>query len=416
MGSFVQDNSNGRRANTPGRWQTIVAGFYLVLMCTQYWPVEGGGTSLVKVAFMCLSPFVFILALRSGGHWKVIACVAVCLIWKFAVAGFQTTPFRMEPLAYSVAFFITYMMFYTLVNNGCFSLRQARILLEALLIAYVAVLIVQQTFSLTGGGEWPLMNLYGARVHVLKCQSLALEPSHSGRILGAVFYALLKIWEYQKGKRLSIGDLWREHRWMTAGFLYAMISMQSATAIFVLLLLLLYFFSWKYILPIIVIFVLLPNIAEFTGSHELERVLNVMDSTTTGDIEEVNEADGSAAYRVAAMLGMLKMDYSDIHTWVGYGVDTVHNIFADNPYARIEALPGVMDFGLIDYILSLVLVWSCCIIPIFSLPTLMYFCGVGGATLNGAYGWGILMIFTIVSYFYKKYHGVKAVGDDGKQA
>ena len=273
-------------------------------------------------------------------------------------------------------------------------------MLEALLWAYIVVLIIQQVYSLAGGGEWRLMNLFYSRLHALKCQSLSLEPSHSGRILGAMFYALLKIWEFQNGKRVTASELWHKHRWITVGFLYAMISMQSATAIFVLLFLLLYFFSWKYVLPIILLFVVLPKIQEFTGSHELGRVLAVMESTTTGETEEVIDADSSAAYRIAPMLGMFKADYFDVHIWVGNGIDTMYNYLQDNPYARLEILPGVLDYGLVDYILALLLIWSCSIIPAFSLPTLMFFCGVGGSTGNVAYHWGILMLFTISSYFH----------------
>ena len=38
-----------------------------------------------------------------------------------------------------------------------------------------------------------------------------------------------------------------------------------------------------------------------------------------------------------------------------------------------------------------------------SLPTIMFFVGVGGIVGNIAYGWGILMIFTVVRYFQIKY-------------
>ena len=415
MSSFIISKSENPQTASVGRWQTVVAGFYLGLMCIQYWPIEGYGTSLIKVAFMCLAPVVLLFSLRYGVHWKGIACVAACLTWKFMVAVCQSTSFRPEGLAYSVAFFITYLMFYTLVQNGCFTLSQARSLLESLLWAFVIVLIIQQAYSLAGGGEWALINLNGARLHVLKCQSLTQEPSSSARIMGAMFYALLKIWEYQKGKRLSVGDLWSEHRWITVGFLYAMISMHSATAIFVLMLLMLYFFSWKYMLPIILVFFLLPTFAEVTESNELRRVIAVAESMSTGDREAVIQADGSASYRVLSILGMFNADYTDIHLWIGHGADSWHNLLEENPYAQSELLPGVLEFGLIDYMLALFLVWCCCIVPANSLPTLMFFCGVGGSTNNVAYMWGILMIFTIVSYFYKKSVNMKKVVSDDKQ-
>ena len=395
------------------RWQTVVAGFYLVLMCIQYWPVEGYGTSMVKVPFMCLSPLILFFSWRYGIHWKVIACVGACLAWKFAVAGFQPLPFRPETLAYSVAFFMTYLMFYSLVYNGCFTLSQARNLLEALLWAYIIVLVIQQVYSLAGGGGWDLMNLNSARKHVLKCQSLSLEPSHSGRILGAVFYALLKIWEYQQNKPVSTSDLWKEHRWLVVGFLYAMISMQSATAIFVLLLLMLYFFHWKYVIPSIFIFMLLPEIAEITESAELRRVMDVMEASASGDVEEVIDADTSASFRVAPIMNMLHADYSDSSLWTGHGIDSAYEILrADFMNSRYDILPEeILDTGLIGYVLSLVFIFCCAIRPIVSLPTLMFLLGVGGSTRNSAYGWGILMIFNVVSYFYEQKHKIRSLGE-----
>lgn len=388
--------------------QRFIAGFYLVLLCVQYWPIEGYGTSMVKVPFLCLSPFILIFAFRWSSCWKVAVCCFACLAWKLAVAYFQSTPFRWVTLAYSVGFFFTYMMFYSLVHRGCFTVRNARTLLESLLWAYVIVLIIQQAYSLAGGSEWRLINLVAARMSAMKCQSLALEPSHSGRILGAVFYSLLKLWEFDKGNRLSIGDLWRGHRWTMIAFLYAMISMQSATAMFVLLLLLFYFFNWKYVLPIIAIFLLLPTIAEVTESNELKRVMDVIDGARTGNTEDVIKADDSGAYRVAPMLNLLHADYSDINLWIGHGIDTGYVIIEEDfAHSRENLLMGeILDIGIIGYLLSLFLVFSCAIHPVFSLPTLMFFFGVGGGTGNLAYHWGILMIFTINSYFYnqKKRH------------
>ena len=399
-------------ANGKSHWlkvQCFIAGFYLVLMCIQYWPIEGPGTSMVKVPFLCLSALVLLFVFRLASCWKVLVGCGACLLWKFAVAYFQPTPFRWITVAYSVGFFFTYMMFYALVNNGCFSLKNASALLESLLWAYIIVLIVQQVYSLAGGGEWRLMNLYFARMHVLKCQSLSLEPSHSGRILGAVFYALLKLWEYQKGQRLTGGDLWKEHRWLTVCFLYAMISMQSATAMFVLLLLLFYFFSWKYMLPLLILCLMFPVIRDITESHELRRVIDVIDGVMTGNTEAVINADDSASYRVAPMLNMLHADYSDINLWVGHGIDTAYGIIEEDfVHSREILLMGeILDIGIIGYLLSLLLVFSCVIHPAFSLPTLMFFFGVGGSTGNVAYHWGILMIFTISSYFYDQQHRLK---------
>ena len=380
--------------------QAFIAGVFLVIMCTQYWPIEGYGTSMVKVPMMCLSPLILLFTLRSEASTKVIIACGLCILWKLLVAYFQPLGFRPQTLAYSMAFFFTYMMFYTLVHNGCFTLARARILLESLLWAYIIVLIIQQLYSLAGGGEWALINLSFARNHVLKCQSLSQEPSSSGRIMGALFYALLKIWEYQKGKRMGLSDLLKEHWLLTAAFIYSMVSMQSATAMLSLLVLTLYFLSVKYVIPLVFLFIFLPVIQEITQSHELDRLLAVVGSTATGDVGEVISADGSAAARIVPMLNLLHADFSDIYLWLGHGIDTGFELIQSADGWKYALVGEVLDIGLIGYLLSLILVFTCAIRPFISLPTLMFFIGIGGGTGNIAYTWGILMIFTVSSFFF----------------
>ena len=116
----------------------------------------------------------------------------------------------------------------------------------------------------------------------------------------------------------------------------------------------------------------------------------------TMDADEVQETDGSASTRIAPMLNTINnLDLSSFDTWFGHGVDYSYNIAKKK---GIKILGAIDDFGLIAYILSLFLVFSCAI-DFFSLATVMYFLGVGGGTTNIAYGWGLLMIFTCIKYF-----------------
>jgi hypothetical protein len=65
-------------------------------------------------------------------------------------------------------------------------------------------------------------------------------------------------------------------------------------------------------------------------------------------------------------------------------------------------LGEINDYGLIAYILGLLFVFTCAI-RFISIPTIMYFAGVGGGTSNVAYMWGILMIFMCVNYFRNEF-------------
>ena len=59
---------------------------------------------------------------------------------------------------------------------------------------------------------------------------------------------------------------------------------------------------------------------------------------------------------------------------------------------------GISDYGLLSYIISIILVYSCCI-RFISLESLYFLILLGAGIGNVAYGWGILMIFTCSKYF-----------------
>lgn len=79
----------------------------------------------------------------------------------------------------------------------------------------------------------------------------------------------------------------------------------------------------------------------------------------------------------------------------GNGCDstTFRDIAIGNVY-----IGHINDYGLISYILELIIVFGCCM-RFRSLGTLYFFTGTGGGMGNISYGWGLLMIFCVVKYF-----------------
>lgn len=376
-----------------------IATFYLLLMCVQYHLVEGGGVSSIKVTFMCLSPLILCYAAQritpamiwGGGY----------LLWCWFTAYVHIDSPRIATLCYMVMFWVTYMMFYSLIERDAFDKDYFLKLMQGLLWAYIIVLAIQQFFSLMGVQTLEWINL-GPHQNILKCQSLSIEPSHSARIMGCAFYAFLKVKEFKNGEPVSIGQLWRENRYLLLGFLYAMIFMQSGTAIFFLMLLGLYFMRLKYSGMLVVLVTSAYFLQQYFQCDQINRVINLIGSIFSGDIEEVVAADGSGSYRVFPVLNIFRLDYNDLHTWIGSGVDTMRNIYFESNFnPRVLVGGNILDFGIISYLIAMVFVFTCCIRPFWSLPTLFFFAGVGGFFGNGAYGWGILMIFTCLTYFYR---------------
>ncbi len=379
-----------------------IAVTYLVIMCTQYIPLEGWTVSPIKVSLMCLSPLLWLVTRPHLS--KAVLLGGLYLLWCFGDMYLRFSNPRLETMGYSAMFFSTYFLFYELVYyKKVFTTDGFLRLMRVLIWSYTIVLIVQQMLSLTGFPIVEWCNLYWHHT-TMKCQSLSIEPSHSARILGAVGYAFLKLNEYKNGEKISIQWLWSNERSLLVGFLYAMLSMQSGTAIWVLMILFFYFFHWKYILLFVVFLILLPFVQLIVQSEQIQRVVDVITAVFSGDISEVITADRSASFRIVPMLNMFNLNFSDIYTWIGHGTDTAASL-ATEDIANVGALSenvvhnGILDYGFFSYILGLCFVFCCCIKPVFCLATFMFFTGVGGSFGNVAYGWGILMIFTVVGYF-----------------
>ena len=136
---------------------------------------------------------------------------------------------------------------------------------------------------------------------------------------------------------------------------------------------------------------------------QLDRAVNVINATLTLDVETVQETDGSAASRIVPIINTLNMDLDSKETWFGKGTIKKEDVYRGmSQKARIG---NIDQYGLISYIVSLFLVFSCCM-NFRSLPTIMFFVGVGGGVTNIAYLWSILMVFTVIRYFQTKYKRV----------
>ena len=372
--------------------KTIIATFYLVIMNFQHVPLEGQGVSPLKVAAMLASPLVFLLNFKMS---KAVTWGAVYVVWLFAAMYFQYDNPRLETLGYCAMFVMTYVTFYNLVRGGSFKKEYFQKLLRYFLWTYIVVIVLQQAISVVLRAEVPFLNFYYVPDDIFKVPGLTQEPSSSARIMGAMFLAFLHTTEFIENKPVTPVYLWKNYRWLTLGFLYAMISMYSGTAMVVLAILAVYFFRGKqlfYVVPLCLLaWILIPQV-EYVPT---ERAMATAGAMLTLDVDEVIVADGSAAYRVAPVLNVLNLDYSDSRTWFGYGTDYSRQYKLNDNEKSIWT-----DRGVICYIIGILLVFTCAIKPLFSVATLLFLAVAGSSLLNFYYTWGILMIFTVVSYFY----------------
>ena len=370
-----------------------IATVYLVLFCIQILPLEGFQVSWLKACTMVLSPIVLLVFSRKIS-WAMLwgSC---SYLWLLFVAMMIHEQYRASTLIFSGMFYVTAMMFYNLIHDEAFSLDYFIKVLEAFIKAYVIIFILQKITISIGITYLPIINLvYYAPP---KLNMLAIEASHAARILGVCGYAWLKMMEYKNGQSLSFRQLFTTYRWEVICWLGTMIFGGSGTAFIFLLLIALYFMKLEYVWGVVGIGLIVYFAMPYIDYEPVQRAQATINAVLTMDPDEVMRADSSAAGRVLPILNTLNIDLSILESWLGHGVDTA---VESGVWSRTNMVGSITDYGLISYMLSLLFVFTCCIRPFFSLPTLMFFIGIGGGAGNIAYQWGILMIFMCISYFY----------------
>ena len=390
----------------------FLASLFVVVMCIQFVPLEGYGISPVKVALMGLSVLIFFLKVPYFSK----ALIWGLLYWSVCYFGASFQDYmRFSAIGYLGMFVISYAVYYNLVHTGAFSLAYFIRLLRGLIVAYGVVLVLQQIAMLVGIRSFGIINLINQPfLSLTKLPSLSIEPSHSARLLTVMMLGYLRCLELQNGGiRVTVKALFEpEHRWVTILFLWAMLTMGSGTAFIGLGLLCLYFIRWQtafYIIPVLAVILFAGQALEI---KQLDRALRVAKATMTLDVNKIEEADGSAGVRIYPIINTLKMDLTDKETWFGKGTSTAEE--KKTWWMKRDTKLGIIEqYGLIAFIVSLMLAYSCMIRSFFCLETLVFLILFGMSLTNIYYVWGAMMVFTAVRYFQQKSEkGILVINDE----
>ena len=370
------------------------ATFVLVLFCIHYIPIETFGISILKTTVSVICCIVFIFSVPYVTKALVLATIFFLTILFSAIFHMET--FRVSTLLYLCSFLITFITLYNLVHvKQVFTLYYFIIIVKKLLCTLTIVLIIQQTFIILGIHFFPLVNLMYFLDRGLGANSLTIEPSIFARMMGVLCYAYMECVSFRDGHKFRFRQLFeKEHKWVTYSFLWSMLTMGSGTAFIVLGVLSLYFITWRNTLIIIPFLAGIAYVGSTMGIKQFNRAYDTVQATMTLNKDVVGKADGSAAYRIAPILNTINdLDLTKKEHWFGYGIDKGKAQVYDRMMGEIT------DYGFLAYIFGLILVFTCAI-RFWSIPTIMYFIGIGGNTSNIAYGWGILIVFMCVRYFY----------------
>lgn len=373
------------------------AAFVLILFCIRYIPLESrAGPSIIKTAVSAICCFVCIIKTPHATKALILSVIYFLAILLSALFHMET--FRASTLLYLCSFLITFITMYNLIYvKKVFSLNFFIKLIRWLILAYTVVLLIQQAFLIVGIKLFAPINLCQILDRGIGANSLSGEPSTAARILGVLFYGYMECVSFRNGFKFSFRQLFEtEHKWVTYCFLWSMLTMGSGTAFIVLGVLSLYFINWRNALLIVPLLIGLVYIGSEMGIKSFERAYNATEATMTLDTKTVKETDSSAAVRIMPIINTINnLDLSKKEHWFGYGIDAG----IGDKSARL--MGEITDYGFLAYLCGLFLVFTCSI-RFWSIPTIMYFIGIGGGTGNIAYQWGILIVFMCVRYFYEK--------------
>lgn len=374
----------------------VLATTMLVLFNIMFVPIEQGPFSPVKIAFMGICPLIFI-AKKPIITKALILCV---LYWVICyLLSLLKGEMRFSTLGFLGMYLITYITYFSFIVKGTFTLDYFTKVLKYLILAYGITLIVQQICVLVGLRNMPLFNLQNQfYLSITKLPTLTLEPSHSARILTFVMLGYLRCIEIKSGKKLTVKEWFnQEHRIVTLLFLWSMLMMGSGTAFIGVGILGLYFITKKTAIYIIPALIGLFIIGQSLELKQMNRVVTLATSATTGDAKEMQQADGSGATRLIPLINVFtKTDLTKKETWIGK-----KSMEKDKYWWRRTDTKIYDQYGLLAFVISVIFIYSCVIHRFLSIETILYLILLGFSIGNIYYTWGCLMIMTGVRYFQK---------------
>jgi len=246
---------------------------------------------------------------------------------------------RWSTVLYSMMFGLTFIAYKQLLRQKHFSVLNYFRILKLLIYAYFIVLLVQQFCVLTG---LPVFNLSNYDpIQPWKLNSLAVEPSHSGRIVALLMYSYITIKEKLLNRSYNLKKEFRKDKWVWIGFIWTMITMGSGTAFLFLGIVLLKFVRLKNWTPLFIVGLAAAALISVLEIPALERATKTITATLTLDEATIIDADHSASIRIVPMIILIKiLDLSSVNGWFGHGVDHVSTFLSDYMPGVPEGISG----------------------------------------------------------------------------
>jgi hypothetical protein len=307
-------------------------------------------------------------------------------------------------------FIISFITYKHLLYKDIFRIENFEKLIRYLIYAYTLVLIIQQICVLLG---LPIFNLSNySPAEPWKLNSLTSEPSHSARIVGLLMYCYIVIKEIMLNRKYNLKNDLKVDKWIWFSFFWTMITMGSGTAFLFIFLVLSVFLSFRNLIILLLVFIILIGAITFFEITAFDRTWKVFLATLTLDTNKIIAADPSASVRIVPFIIISQLvDFTTFNDWFGYGVDYVKSIFST--YVRIGGLPegftggGMfqvwLDYGLLSFLLFVYFTFPATYLKDSIVSVFFWFLLVFMYGVNSQIVWVTIVLLFTLNYFKQQY-------------
>lgn len=290
---------------------------FLSLNITISYFVLWNETNGLLVSMIGLAPVILLCCKRRITEVDILLFIVLMFMFIFA---FTKMSFRPISYLYSLCFVSAYLCLRDSFLQNKFPMSKMQKILRKILYAYAIVLLIQQLCVIVG--IKPLNQLFGFE-NKWKLPSLAQEPSHMAIFVFFFMYSYMLISEKLLGHKYRLSDAKKE-KWVWIAYFWCMLTCQSTSAIMYCGLMFLRFLKPRTILKsgIGLVIAIVPIYLFLRETPAFQRVVLFSEAFFTLDINKINVADHSAAYRFFPLFYLLNhLDVFNSEFWFGHGLD-----------------------------------------------------------------------------------------------
>ncbi|WP_323039889.1 hypothetical protein [Gemmobacter sp.] len=287
--------------------------------------------NFLVVALSFAMPILFVafrLHLTRDAAW-----MCLLLVYMMLVALHFGTGRDLSSISYTGLLAMCYLGLVSCLMTGLIERDIVVVFLRRLIFAFAIVSMLQAATSLTG---LPVPNQLATK-GLWSYNSLAVEPSHLGRVLPMSMLTYLILRRTAPGTTVSASRLLWQERWLVIAFLTSILLSGSTLAVMAAPIALLFAMPARWIVLLSGIAVILWPMISIISLPALQRGLNFILVLPSMNIDELVSTDLSAAVRVMpALVYFNKVEFSSSQFWFGGGISAI------KPFLQ-EDIVGVAD-------------------------------------------------------------------------